>query len=156
MVGWPERCAAARKLRRPKAIGRKRPALDVARQVQRHAATVRIALGQVHVPVLAVLVADVGAPVGGGQVFRVATRRIDQQITHLVDSEAANARVQGLMDAVANVGLRDTNPEAFSDLIGKLTANSGFAQVYIDASDLTEEYVEFNKGDVTDPTTLGG
>jgi len=24
------------------------------------------------------------------------------------------------------------------------------------AADLTEHYVEFNKGDVTDPTTLGG
>jgi hypothetical protein len=24
------------------------------------------------------------------------------------------------------------------------------------ASDLTEEYVEFNKGDVTDPASLGG
>jgi hypothetical protein len=24
------------------------------------------------------------------------------------------------------------------------------------AADLTEEYADFNKGDVTDPTTLGG
>ena len=24
------------------------------------------------------------------------------------------------------------------------------------AADLTEDYVDFNKGDVTDPTTLGG
>jgi len=24
------------------------------------------------------------------------------------------------------------------------------------AADLTEEYVDFNKGDVTDPTSLGG
>jgi hypothetical protein len=80
--------------------------------------------------------------IGGGQAFRVATKRVDQQIAHLVDSETANARVQGLMDAVANVGLRDTNPEAFSDLIGKLTSNSGFAQVYIDASDLTEALAE--------------
>jgi len=26
----------------------------------------------------------------------------------------------------------------------------------IHQADLTEEYVDFNKGDVTDPTTLGG
>ena len=42
-------------------------ALDIARQVQRHTAAVGIALGQVHVPVLAVLAADMGAPVRGGK-----------------------------------------------------------------------------------------
>jgi len=34
--------------------------------------------------------------------------------------------------------------------------NLGKASALMYASDLTEEYVEFNKGDVTDPTTLGG
>jgi glutamate N-acetyltransferase / amino-acid N-acetyltransferase len=34
--------------------------------------------------------------------------------------------------------------------------NLGRAGALIYASDLTEEYVEFNKGDVTDPSTLGG
>jgi N-acetylglutamate synthase/N-acetylornithine aminotransferase len=34
--------------------------------------------------------------------------------------------------------------------------NLGRAQAVIYAADLTEKYVEFNKGDVTDPTTLGG
>jgi glutamate N-acetyltransferase / amino-acid N-acetyltransferase len=34
--------------------------------------------------------------------------------------------------------------------------NLGRASALMYASDLTEEYVEFNKGDVTDPTTLGG
>ena len=32
----------------------------------------------------------------------------------------------------------------------------GQASAVMYAADLTEEYVEFNKGDVTDPTTLGG
>ena len=35
-----------------------------------------------------------------------------------------------------------------------LNLGTGSAVMY--AADLTEEYVEFNKGDVTDPTTLGG
>jgi glutamate N-acetyltransferase/amino-acid N-acetyltransferase len=34
--------------------------------------------------------------------------------------------------------------------------NLGRASALMYASDLTEEYVEFNKGDVTDPATLGG
>jgi glutamate N-acetyltransferase/amino-acid N-acetyltransferase len=34
--------------------------------------------------------------------------------------------------------------------------NLGKASALMYASDLTEEYVEFNKGDVTDPTTLAG
>jgi len=38
----------------------------------------------------------------------------------------------------------------------RIRLNVGRAQAVIYAADLTEEYVEFNKGDVTDPTTLGG
>lgn len=34
--------------------------------------------------------------------------------------------------------------------------NIGKASAVMYAADLTEEYVDFNKGDVTDPTTLGG
>lgn len=34
--------------------------------------------------------------------------------------------------------------------------NIGKAEALMYAADLTEEYVDFNKGDVTDPTTLGG
>lgn len=34
--------------------------------------------------------------------------------------------------------------------------NVGQAEAVMYAADLTEEYVDFNKGDVTDPTTLGG
>ncbi len=34
--------------------------------------------------------------------------------------------------------------------------NLGRSEALMYAADLTEEYVEFNKGDVTDPTTLGG
>jgi glutamate N-acetyltransferase/amino-acid N-acetyltransferase len=34
--------------------------------------------------------------------------------------------------------------------------NLGQASAVMYAADLTEEYVDFNKGDVTDPTTLGG
>jgi N-acetylglutamate synthase/N-acetylornithine aminotransferase len=34
--------------------------------------------------------------------------------------------------------------------------NPGKANAVIYAADLTEEYVNFNKGDVSDPTTLGG
>jgi len=34
--------------------------------------------------------------------------------------------------------------------------NLGQADAIMYAADLTEEYVDFNKGDVTDPTTLGG
>ncbi len=37
-----------------------------------------------------------------------------------------------------------------------INLNLGKASALMYASDLTEEYVEFNKGDVTDPTTLGG
>jgi glutamate N-acetyltransferase/amino-acid N-acetyltransferase len=40
------------------------------------------------------------------------------------------------------------------DLHIRLNLGKGAALMY--AADLTEEYVEFNKGDVTDPTTLGG
>ncbi len=34
--------------------------------------------------------------------------------------------------------------------------NPGQAGAVIYAADLTEEYVDFNKGNVGDPTTLGG
>ncbi|HTD65563.1 MAG TPA: bifunctional glutamate N-acetyltransferase/amino-acid acetyltransferase ArgJ, partial [Candidatus Limnocylindria bacterium] len=44
-------------------------------------------------------------------------------------------------------------PKEF-DLHINLNVGRGSALMY--ASDLTEEYVEFNKGDVTDPATLGG
>ena len=37
-----------------------------------------------------------------------------------------------------------------------LRLNLGQASAVMYAADLTEEYVDFNKGDVTDPTTLGG
>jgi glutamate N-acetyltransferase/amino-acid N-acetyltransferase len=37
-----------------------------------------------------------------------------------------------------------------------INLNLGRASAYMYAADLTEEYVDFNKGDVTDPTTLGG
>ena len=37
-----------------------------------------------------------------------------------------------------------------------INLNLGKSGALMYASDLTEEYVEFNKGDVTDPTTLGG
>ena len=37
-----------------------------------------------------------------------------------------------------------------------INLNLGKSSALMYASDLTEEYVEFNKGDVTDPTTLGG
>ena len=40
------------------------------------------------------------------------------------------------------------------DLHANLNLGDGSAVMY--AADLTEEYVDFNKGDVTDPTTLGG
>jgi glutamate N-acetyltransferase/amino-acid N-acetyltransferase len=54
---------------------------------------------------------------------------------------------------------------AFSDLCGIvaekefdifINLNLGKASATIFGSDLTEEYVEFNKGDVTDPASLGG
>ncbi|HEY0551951.1 MAG TPA: bifunctional glutamate N-acetyltransferase/amino-acid acetyltransferase ArgJ [Verrucomicrobiae bacterium] len=38
----------------------------------------------------------------------------------------------------------------------QINLNLGHAGALMYASDLTEEYVEFNKGDVTDPATLGG
>jgi glutamate N-acetyltransferase/amino-acid N-acetyltransferase len=37
-----------------------------------------------------------------------------------------------------------------------INLNLGNASAVIYAADLTEEYVDFNKGDVTDPTSLGG
>ena len=37
-----------------------------------------------------------------------------------------------------------------------INLNLGKSSALMYAADLTEEYVEFNKGDVTDPTTLGG
>jgi N-acetylglutamate synthase/N-acetylornithine aminotransferase len=40
------------------------------------------------------------------------------------------------------------------DLHINLNIGNGEALIY--AADLTEEYVDFNKGDVTDPTSLGG
>ena len=54
-------------------------------------------------------------------------------------------------------GVRDGRlglaPKEF-DLHIRLNLGKGEALMY--AADLTEHYVEFNKGDVTDPTTLGG
>jgi glutamate N-acetyltransferase/amino-acid N-acetyltransferase len=38
----------------------------------------------------------------------------------------------------------------------RIRLNLGRASAVMYAADLTEEYVEFNKGDVTDPSTLGG
>ncbi len=38
----------------------------------------------------------------------------------------------------------------------RIRLNLGKASAVMYAADLTEEYVEFNKGNVTDPTTLGG
>ncbi|HMP81112.1 MAG TPA: bifunctional glutamate N-acetyltransferase/amino-acid acetyltransferase ArgJ [Verrucomicrobiota bacterium] len=38
----------------------------------------------------------------------------------------------------------------------RINLNLGKAAAVMYAADLTEEYVDFNKGDVTDPTTLGG
>jgi glutamate N-acetyltransferase/amino-acid N-acetyltransferase len=46
-----------------------------------------------------------------------------------------------------------TNPTEF-DLHIRLNLGKGEAVIY--AADLTEEYVDFNKGNVADPTTLGG
>ena len=40
------------------------------------------------------------------------------------------------------------------DLVIRLNLGKGRAVIH--AADLTEAYVEFNKGDVTDPSTLGG
>jgi glutamate N-acetyltransferase / amino-acid N-acetyltransferase len=37
-----------------------------------------------------------------------------------------------------------------------INLNLGKAATFMYAADLTEHYVDFNKGDVTDPTTLGG
>jgi glutamate N-acetyltransferase/amino-acid N-acetyltransferase len=37
-----------------------------------------------------------------------------------------------------------------------INLNLGHASAVMHAADLTEEYVDFNKGDVTDPATLGG
>ena len=37
-----------------------------------------------------------------------------------------------------------------------INLNLGQAGALMYAADLTEEYVEFNKGDVNDPTSLGG
>ena len=37
-----------------------------------------------------------------------------------------------------------------------LTTALGRASAVMYAADLTEAYVDYNKGDVTDPTTLGG
>lgn len=37
-----------------------------------------------------------------------------------------------------------------------INLNLGKAETFMYAADLTEHYVDFNKGDVTDPTTLGG
>jgi N-acetylglutamate synthase/N-acetylornithine aminotransferase len=37
-----------------------------------------------------------------------------------------------------------------------INLNLGRAGALIYAADLTEEYVEFNKGDVSDPSSLGG
>ena len=37
-----------------------------------------------------------------------------------------------------------------------INLNLGKAGAVIYASDLTEEYVDFNKGDVSDPASMGG
>jgi len=37
-----------------------------------------------------------------------------------------------------------------------INLNLGQASAFLYAADLTEEYVDFNKGDVSDPASLGG
>jgi len=37
-----------------------------------------------------------------------------------------------------------------------INLNLGDGDAFIYAADLTEDYVDFNKGDVTDPASLGG
>ena len=37
-----------------------------------------------------------------------------------------------------------------------INLNLGQGEAFLYAADLTEEYVDFNKGDITDPTSLGG
>lgn len=37
-----------------------------------------------------------------------------------------------------------------------INLNLGKANAMMDAADLAEAYVDYNKGNVTDPTTLGG
>ena len=59
--------------------------------------------------------------------------------------QPTNARFKDLCAAVA--------PREF-DLHIRLNLGHGAALMY--AADLTEEYVEFNKGDVSDPASLGG
>jgi len=59
--------------------------------------------------------------------------------------QPTNARFKDLCAAVA--------PKEF-DLHIRLNLGHGAALMY--AADLTEEYVEFNKGDVSDPASLGG
>ena len=44
-------------------------------------------------------------------------------------------------------------PSEFDLLIN---LNLGQGEAFLYAADLTEEYVDFNKGDITDPTSLGG
>ncbi|MCU0782735.1 MAG: hypothetical protein MUF81_01535 [Verrucomicrobia bacterium] len=38
----------------------------------------------------------------------------------------------------------------------RINPNLGQAGAVMYAADLTEEYADYNKGDVSDPTTLGG
>jgi glutamate N-acetyltransferase/amino-acid N-acetyltransferase len=63
----------------------------------------------------------------------------------LKHGQPTNATFKALCAAVA--------PKEF-DL--HINLNLGRAGAVIYAADLTEEYVDFNKGDVTDPTSLGG
>jgi glutamate N-acetyltransferase/amino-acid N-acetyltransferase len=69
----------------------------------------------------------------------------DKVVWSLLQGQPTKVTFRELCQAVA--------PEAF-DLHIRLNLGKSSAVMY--AADLTEQYVDFNKGDVTDPTSLGG
>jgi len=89
---------------------------------------------------------DIGYSAGGGPAFaKSASARQGKILWSLKRGQPTKATFKELCLAVA--------PKEF-DL--HINLNLGKASAVMYAADLTEEYVDFNKGDVTDPSSLGG
>ena len=50
----------------------------------------------------------------------------------------------------------DTSLQLYKEFDLHINLNIGKGNAVLYAADLTEEYVDFNKGDITDPESLGG
>jgi glutamate N-acetyltransferase/amino-acid N-acetyltransferase len=85
---------------------------------------------------------------------RIDERKVDLAYSLPGSRELIYSLRRGRPTAVAYKTLCSVTGTKEFDLHIRLNSGKGAAVIY--TTDLTEEYVEFNKGDITDPSTLGG